>query len=349
MTDLLLPGRTWSTAIAQPLSDALYYRQEWLDLLATLYGYQVHALTCWGPQGEITGFLPLCTLQSAFRGRRLVALPFSDHCPLLAQDDATAQQLIDQAIGLAQQQGGATYLELRTGAHHVLAERADLAAANLYVRWLLALERDPGSVWAGLRKPVQRQIEKARKAGLQVRMAERRADIVDYYRLHLRTRTKKHGMPTQPERFFLALWDAFAATGALQLLLAEYDGGVVAGLLLLASGRSIRYAYGASDDRYLHLAPNNLLMWTAIAWACVQGYRSLDLGRTARDNQGLMEFKRRWGAVEEPLPYYYYPHVAGLAATPESSWTYRALTGCWKRLPLPAAKALGDRLYKHLG
>ena len=348
MIDMLLPGRTWSTALEQQLSDSLYYRQEWLDLLATLYGYQVNSVTCVGPQGEITGFLPLCTLQSAFRGRRLVALPFSDHCPLLAQDDATAHQLIDQAICMAQQQG-AKYLELRAGTHNVLAERSDLAEENLYVRWLLALDMSPGTVWSGLRKTVQQKIKKARKSGVQIRAAESREDIVDYHRLHLRTRTKKHGMPTQPERFFLALWDAFAAKGSLQLLLAEYEGVVVAGMILLASGSSIRYAYGASDDRYLHLAPNNLLMWNAIAWACSQGYRSLDLGRTARDNQGLMEFKRHWGAVEEPLPYYYYPHAAGLAATPESSWAYRALTGCWKRLPLPAAKALGDRLYKHLG
>jgi CelD/BcsL family acetyltransferase involved in cellulose biosynthesis len=348
MTGILIPGRAWSTALEQPLRDSLYYRQEWLDLLAALYGYHVNVLTRTGPQGEITGFLPLCPLQSALRGRRLVALPFSDHCPLLAQDDATANQLVDQAICLAQQQG-AKYLELRAGTHHVLAGRADLAEANLYVRWLLALDRDPAAVWAGLRKPVQRQIEKSRKSGLQVRTAERREDMRHYYRLHLRTRTKKHGMPTQPEPFFLALWDAFAATGDLHLLLAESDGVMVAGMLLLASGSTVRYAYGASDDRYLHLAPNNLLMWTAIAWACTQGYRSLDLGRTARDNQGLMEFKRRWGATSEPLPYYYYPQAAGLAATSESSWTYRALTGCWKRLPLPAAKALGAHLYKHLG
>ena len=39
----------------------------------------------------------------------------------------------------------------------------------------------------------------------------------------------------------------------------------------------------------------------------------LDLGRTARENFGLMEFKRGWGAIEEPLTYYYFPRCAGLA------------------------------------
>ncbi len=55
------------------------------------------------------------------------------------------------------------------------------------------------------------------------------------------------------------------------------------------------------------------------------------------------------GAIEEPLPYYYYPRVAGLAATSESSWAFRTLTACWKRLPLGVAQVLGGHLYKHLG
>ena len=120
-------------------------------------------------------------------------------------------------------------------------------------------------------------------------------------------------------------------------------------MVLLSSETSIRYAYGASDERYLHLAPNNLLMWTAITLGCTQRYETFDLGRTARDNQGLMEFKRRWGAIQEPLPYYYYPHVEGLASTSEQSLKFRMLTACWKRLPLGVAAPLGGYLYKHLG
>jgi hypothetical protein len=90
-------------------------------------------------------------------------------------------------------------------------------------------------------------------------------------------------------------------------------------------------------------------MWTAIEWGGTHGYETLDLGRTACDNEGLMEYKRRWGAIKELLPYYYYPHITGLTATSESSWKFRMLTTCWKQLPLPVAASLGGYLYKHLG
>ncbi len=337
-----------SAFVEQQTTEPFYYSRAWLDLITKLYGYSMIPLITTNTTGQITGFLPLCSVQSPLTGRRLVALPFSDYCPLLATDDAIACNLIDQAIRLAQRQK-VKYLELRTGVNGLLSKHSDLVEANLYVRWLLPLTPDPDALWSGMRKPVQRQIKKSQSLGVQVHIAKRREDMAHYYRLHLHTRSKKHGMPAQSQRFFFGVWDAFAANGAMQLLLAEYQGIIIAGMILLASGTTVRYAYGASDESYLSLAPNNLLMWAAITWGCRQGYQTLDLGRTAQDHEGLMEFKRRWGAIKEPLPYYYYPHPAGLAATPESNWKSRLLTACWRELPLPVAGALGGYFYKYLG
>ncbi|HLI05186.1 MAG TPA: GNAT family N-acetyltransferase [Ktedonobacteraceae bacterium] len=337
-----------NTFISQQGQDTFYYNQEWLALISRLYGYTPIALTTAGSDGQYTGFLPLCSLQSPLTGRRLVALPFSDYAPLLATDEGSANELIEQAIHLARKQR-AKYLEFRTGVNPVLAEHPGLMESNLYVSWLLPLSTDTKAVWSGLRKPVQRQIKKAQGNGVKVRFAQKPEDIRHFYHLHLQTRSKKHGMPAQPFQFFSGLWNAFAASGNMQLLLAEYEGNVIASMILLASGSTLRYAYGASDESYLNLAPNNLLMWEAITWGCTHGYQTLDLGRTSCDNEGLMEFKRRWGATQQPLPYYYYPRTAGLAATSEKSWKFRLLTTCWKKLPLQVAGPLGGRLYKHLG
>lgn len=334
--------------IEQQATETFYFRQEWLDLIAQLYGYTVIPLTTKNAAGEYSGFLPLCDMHSPLTGRRLVALPFSDFTPLLAKDESSAHDLIDQALRLARQHR-AKYLELRSGTNAVLAKRPELVEENLYVSWQLPLAADAGAAWSALRKPVQRQIKKSQGSGVQVRIAENREDMLHFYRLHLQTRSKKHGMPAQPRRFFFDLWDAFAANDAMQLLLAEHEGNVIASMVLFASGSTVRYAYGASDEQSLRLAPNNLLMWKAITWGCSRGYKTLDMGRTSCDNEGLMEFKRRWGAVQQPLPYYYYPQTAGLASTSESSWKFRLLTTSWKKLPLRLAGPLGGRIYKHLG
>jgi FemAB-related protein (PEP-CTERM system-associated) len=338
-----------NTFVEQQAKDTFYYNPLWLDLITSLYGYKATSFKTADDEGAITGFLPVCTVGSMLTGRRVVALPFSDRCPLIAADDASVHKLVDQAIEFASRQR-ASYLELRTGQHEVLAQRSDLVAVeNLYVSWLLSLGSDADALWPGLHKPVQRQIKKSRKLGVQVRFAQQREEVEHYYQLHLLTRSHKHGMPAQPRRFFQELWHLFAAQDKMKLLLAEYEGKVIAGMILLASGSVVRYAYGASDERYLHLAPNNLLLWESIVWGCQHGYTMLDLGRTACDNEGLMEFKRRWGAVKEPLVYYYYPQQAGLASTSEQSLKYRLLTGVWKKLPLEITGPMGGYLYRHLG
>jgi CelD/BcsL family acetyltransferase involved in cellulose biosynthesis len=333
-----------------PLSgDRFFCDERWLNLVQTVYGYQVTRLEVRGADGQSPcGYLPVCTLRSPLTGRRIVSLPFSDICPMPVTDTLVAKQLVDQVLELGRQ-SHARYVELRSGDSQYMRERSDFVASDMYVRWRLALESGEEIIWAGVEKPVQRQVRKSRKMGVTIRFASQREDMELYHRLHVGTRTGKHGMPAQPRKFFLELWDRFAADGTIRVLFAEHQGATLAGMVLFAYGDTVRYAYGASQEQYLHLAPNNLLMWESIAWAAANGYQFFDMGRTARDNHGLMEFKRKWGATMEPLPYYYSPHMAGLASTSESSRKYQLLTAGWKHLPLPLASTLGGMLYKHLG
>jgi CelD/BcsL family acetyltransferase involved in cellulose biosynthesis len=332
-----------------PTGDRFFCDERWLNLVETVYGYQVTRLEVRGSDGRSSsGYLPICALRSPLTGRRVVSLPFSDLCPMPVADTLAANQLVDQALELARQ-SHARYVELRTGDSQYMRDRSDFVASDMYVRWRLQLAPGEDSIWAGVQKPVQRQVRKSRKMGVTIRFASRREDMALYHRLHVRTRTGKHGMPAQPRKFFLELWDRFAADGTLQVLFAEHEESTLAGMVLFAYGDTVRYAYGASEERFLHLAPNNLLMWESIAWAKANGYQLFDMGRTAKDNHGLMEFKRKWGAVMETLPYFYSPRMAGLASTSESSRKYQLLTTCWKHLPLPLASTVGGMLYKHLG
>jgi FemAB-related protein (PEP-CTERM system-associated) len=343
-----LADRQLSAPVRALAEETFFCDEIWLDLLARLYGYSPMLLTSTNSSGLVSGLLPLCYMQSPITGRRLVSLPFSDHCPLLAEDEDSANDLIDQAVRLARDKK-VRYLELRTGLSDSAGKRPELLEGNLYVRWVFSLTADTDAMWNSLRKPVQKRVKRSRRLGVDVRLADQRRDIDTYYRLHLLVRSRKHGMPPQSIQFFYALWDTFHASGKLQLLLAEQEGRVIAAMILLGSGKTMRCAYSASDDAHLNLAPNNLLFWKSMEWSGAHGYETLDFGRTARDNQGLMDFKQRWGATMEPLPYYYYPRISGLATTSENSWKFQLMTNLWRKLPLPVAGVLGGYLYPHLG
>jgi lipid II:glycine glycyltransferase (peptidoglycan interpeptide bridge formation enzyme) len=111
------------------------------------------------------------------------------------------------------------------------------------------------------------------------------------------------------------------------------------------------YKFNASDPDYLHLRPNNLLLWHAMQYGAASGCRTLDLGRCDEDNEGLRRFKLLWGSREERLGYYQY-HPAGakgrtaiLSARPARA----ALSFLVKHVPDFALQGMGAMLYGNFG
>ena len=168
-----------------------------------------------------------------------------------------------------------------------------------------------------------------------------------FYQLNLLTR-RKHGVPPQPLQFFENLWSMLRPGGNVEILVAELHDRPVASIVLLAYKDTVTYAYGASDPAFLRHAPNHSLFDSALGWTLERGRRFFDFGRTAPDNEGLMEFKRQWGADFLPLPYYYWPNRGGFVSEAEASWKHRLFTSVWRRLPLAATALVGPPLYRHL-
>jgi FemAB-related protein (PEP-CTERM system-associated) len=336
------------SAVDEEMAHEFAFHPAWLELIGSLYRYRIVHLVARADDGRLRGYLPLAAINSRLTGKRVVALPFVDRCPLLAEDDATADDLVNQAIHLARIEG-ARYLELRAGPSHALANRTDLVKSDLYVHYVLPLDRDPDKILSAARPRMRSQVRKAQRDGVTVRWGLERREMDVFYQLHLQTRSGKHGMPAQPRRYFTGLWDAFAASGQLRLALAEHKGRCIAAVILLIAGGTVSSSYVATDQRYLDLNATRATEWAAIEWACANGYQTWDFGRTARESEGLKQYKRAWGAIELDLPYFYHPDVAGLAATSETSRKYELLTAGWRKLPLALAEPLGGRLYRHLG
>jgi len=113
-------------------------------------------------------------------------------------------------------------------------------------------------------------------------------------------------LPPQPHHFFKNLYNTVLLNDAGFIVLARFQTNIVAAAVYLVMGKKIIYKYGASDKAFLHLRPNNLIMWEAIQWYCQKGFMSFNFGRTEPDNLGLLQFKRGWGTIEEKVHYFKY-------------------------------------------
>jgi len=336
----------WDEFVAETAGSTIYHHSAWLTTLARCYWFRPVFLSLESADGDIGGILPCFLVTSSLTGRRLVSLPYTNVAGPLCRSGVDPAPLLAAALDVARRER-CRYLEVRGQPGSPSLQSSQLTSTDYYGSFLLNLTDNLAGTRAKFDRRARRGIAKAVRSGVQVTFGEDRSAIQDFYHLNLFTR-RKHGVPAQPLAFFEVLWENLRPCGAIEVLLATYDGIPVAGMVVLRHKDTAIYAYGASDPRYLSFSPNHALFDTAITWAIGQNLAIFDLGRTAPDNSGLVEFKRQWGAAWVPLPYYYWPQRSGFVAESESGLKHRVFTAAWRRLPPILAARIGPLLYRHL-
>jgi CelD/BcsL family acetyltransferase involved in cellulose biosynthesis len=333
-----LPDARWSSFVASHGSALPFHHPSWAATLAECYGFHALCVTVDDRAGRIVAGLPVLEVRRRRGPRRWVSLPFTDHCPPLATDgfDAGLVRLLDDA----RRQFGVDRIEVR-GELHGPGAHPDGA----FLSHELSLAGSEDEVFASLHpSQVRRNIRRAQRAGVTVRFGRTEADVTGaFYRLHSRTRHRL-GVPVQPLRYFRLLWKHVLAPGHGVVLIAEVAGVPVASAVFLASRGVCVYKYGASDERRWSARPNHLLFWEAIRWAAARGCQTLDFGRTDIADEGLREFKSRWGTVERRLAYSVLadaPSGTGRGGVPP------LVRSMIRHGPAAVPRALGELLYRY--
>src|SRR3954465_16064632 len=84
----------WSTFVLQHPAATVFHTPEWLCALKKTYGFTPVAVVSTDSDGTIDNGIPFCEVSSWATGRRLVSLPFSDHCEPLIRDDAALECIL---------------------------------------------------------------------------------------------------------------------------------------------------------------------------------------------------------------------------------------------------------------
>lgn len=326
-------------AQAQPEAN-IFHHPAWMEVLAACYGYRGFIAALCDGQGGIQAGLPVMEINSRLTGRRWVSMPFSDHCAPLSTG-AEALLALKDGLGELARQPRTPRIELRSSLFN-----ASLAPPSaLFALHTMPLQPDPAAVERNVHPMHLRNIRTARKNEVRTVRTTGPDGLEQFYRLHLNTR-RKQGMPVQPLRFFRLLQAKIIERGLGYVLLARANDACIAGAVFLHWGQTLTYKYGASDQARLSLRPNNLIFWEAIAWGCANGYKMLDLGKTDLENEGLRQFKERWGAEESVLRY---TTLAQNPAPSAESFFGGVLKAVIRNTPPVVCRITGELLYKHYG
>jgi hypothetical protein len=288
-----------------------------------------------------------CRVASWLTGRRLVSLPFSDHCDPLVDCDRDLTTVM-AALQAELSRNQLSYIEIRpTRSLEVMTPQH---STYPYCRHEIDLTQDLGALFNNCHKScIQRKIVRADREGLTEEVGRSGRLLDRFYSLLLLTRRRLSALP-QPKRWFQNLIDCFGE--ALTVRVASKDGQAIAAILTLRFKDTLIYKYGCSDARFHRLGGMPFLLWKSICDAKRDGFRVLDLGRTEWHDAGLIYFKDRWGASRSVLTYSRLTGagwVNGAFKPHSADWKRRVAKRIFVHSPDRVLGAAGELLYRHAG
>jgi CelD/BcsL family acetyltransferase involved in cellulose biosynthesis len=333
----------WTTFIERHPRASVFHSAEWLDALRRTYGYEPIGVTTTAPGEDLTNAIVFCSVRSWLTGSRLVSLPFSDHCQPLVRSHEELRHLL---ANLEQGENGRTwnYVEIRPVDRPGQGEMY-LQAAESFSLHRLDLGPSQEELLRGFHKDcVQRKIRRAEREGLLYEEGRSERLLQQFYHLLVLTR-RRHGLPPPPLTWFRNLTAGMG--DRLKIRLASKDGYPVASILTLRYNSTLMYKYGGSDKQFSSLGGMQLLLWKAISEAKRDGLLEFDLGRSDLGNQGLIDFKDRWGAARFELTYLRSPGRRSRLRF--GGVVMRIAKHIVSRAPERLVATAGKALYRHLG
>jgi hypothetical protein len=330
----------WREFLERKALASVFHTPEWLEALKRTYGYEPVAYTTSCPTADLENGWVFCRVFSWLTGKRLVSLPFSDHCDPLVEQPEHYEELL-KMLRHEREERRWKYIECRP-----LCTRHGIdgfESSQIFRLHRLDLRQELQELFRGFHKDsTQRKIRRADRERLAYEGGNSRALLNQFYPLLVATR-RRHRLPPQPRDWLSNL--ASCMGNRLAIHVASRNNAPVASILTLKFKRTLTYKYGCADEKSFPLGGMQTLLWRAIEGAKSECLEEFDLGRSDANDHGLIVFKDRLGATSTSLNYFRCP--VGLKDG-FSSRSLRYASAVMSHIP-GRLLVVGGKLYKHFG
>ena len=339
-------AEAWDKYVHSHPHATLYHLFSWKTVIEKTYGHKTYYLAAVKNDSEqtITGILPLTHLKHFLFGNSLISIPFFDMGGILADNEETEKALLAQAIELGKFLKVDT-LELRhiKQFNHLDSQNSKLKTHK--VRMVLELPDSSEILMKSFKAKLRSQIKKPIKEGLQPKIGGMEL-LDDFYKVFL-INMRDLGSPVHSKNLLQNVLEQFNEQTKIIIICKDnkpYAASIIAGFK-----DTIENPWSSSLRQYSQLSPNMLLYWTMLEYACDNGYKYFDFGRSTPD-EGTYKFKKQWGATPHPLHWMHISLNGKPIAEKESEKSkFNKVIQCWQKLPVPLTGILGPMIRKNIG
>ncbi|MDT0193797.1 GNAT family N-acetyltransferase [Arthrobacter sp. AB6] len=155
-----------------------------------------------------------------------------------------------------------------------------------------SLQVDDDSLFKSFEAKVRKNVRKAVRHGLAVKIDEDGSYLADFMRIYESTMNRREATSGYyfPRKFFEAIKRNLP--GQFAYLHVVLDENIVSTELVLLSHDTSYSFLGGTDSSYFDLRPNDLLKYEIIRWSRSKGLKHFVLGGGAAPNDGIERYKR---------------------------------------------------------
>jgi serine/alanine adding enzyme len=327
--------KEWDAFVRRQDDATFFHLTGWKNVIERTYKHKAYYLIA-REDDEIKGILPLVLMKSMFFGKKIISVPFVYCGGVCAESSDAANSLTNKAITITKN-SGVDFLELRN-----CSEDVNLPATNYtFVTSILELSPDSEDVFRKMSKNKRKTIRKAEKQNLKAEWGE---DVKSFYRLYAHN-MRDLGTPVHSYNFFYNILHNFPNNS--KILLAKRGEGVLYAALFLFYKDMMMDFMSSTLGKYRKYYPTDFGIWTAIKYACENGYRYFDFARSIQGSSN-QEFKKRWNTETKQLYYQYYLNTSNIPDYDISNKKYQTFIRMWKKVPVPVAKVVGPRIRRNI-
>ena len=135
-------------------------------------------------------------------------------------------------------------------------------------------------------------VNKAQKNGIEIVIDDSKNAKLAFVEMYIRTMRRNNASEYYyfSQMFFDDMFSKLA--DYLTLFCAMFEEKMICSAIIMNCNHSLHYHLSASEREYMHLAPNNLLLYTAACWGAENGYTRFHLGGGVGIEDGLLSFKK---------------------------------------------------------
>ncbi|HHT9125426.1 MAG TPA: FemAB family XrtA/PEP-CTERM system-associated protein [Candidatus Brocadiia bacterium] len=330
----------WDSYAQTSQEGTVYHLTAWKGIIENIFGHK----TCYiytKEHDKITGILPLVLMRSLLFGKFIISVPFFNYGGICTSDESARKALLNHAIEIAKGVN-AEFIEFRHSKNNDLELPVKLSKVCMVLK-LSSVEE----VWGNFKSKLRNQIKRPEKAGMIARIGGLE-ELDNFYFVFARN-MRDLGTPVYPKNFFRIILEKFPEHSRICTVLIK-DKPVASGFTLGFKDK-LEIPWASSLKEYNIFSPNMMLYWNVLQYACKNGYKEFDFGRSTIRGS-TYRFKEQWGAKPLQLYWHYWkPNLSEADKLPElnpHNPKFKLAIKTWQRLPLWLTNAIGPLIVKYL-